>query len=1309
MRHLLIVGLFSLFIQNITAQQSVYINWSTQKEASIVVNGEATIYAINADNFIDDANVYRATFAIKGLHSYKGALTIKDVKYEDITKEEFGANTKVVFSNALKPLFLLGTARDEFIHSVTLSPIICTDDRCKKLVSFKVEKSFSTQRSNKQIAKKSFDLTKRNSVLASGNWKKVRVDTTGIFQITPDILNRLGFNSQSTEPNNIKIFGFGGKSLPLLNSENRFFDPPEVAVDVIGGGDGSFSGNDRIYFYGVGSKGWNTDNASFVNPYSSNTYYYITVDGTASKKIANLVEPTAVATTTFNSYDYQTYFERDKNNLFKQGREWFDDNIDLELSRSYNFFVPERVNDERIEYKFRVAGEYIQPPSVTISSNMSGDTAETVTLNTPTRSLEYQTTLIPTNVLGADVSSTNIALNLTFDKNGDPSSVMNLDYITLNAKCKLAGFNRQFEFYNIEEQLGNSVGQYVITNASTISAVWDITDPYNPTKKSFEGNNEAVFKVQLGRRKVYRALDSSNIFSPSIPSDVNVANQDIKGNIFLNNRGQEESVDYLIITHSSLVPAAQRLASFRNRKGLNSRILTVESIYNEFSNGQQDISAIRNAIRYIYENAPSVAERLRFVCFLGTPSYDYKDRIEGNVNLVPTFHARSGNSRTASYPSDDFCVMLDELEGGNVNVDKMDVAVGRIISSDLTVANQMIDKIIDYDNSRALGSWRRNFTFIADDPQLGRDTDGQLQVMTNFAADRLNTNVERARVNKIFADAFEQVATSAGPQYPEVANQIESSFENGSLMSFYLGHGGLTGLADESIFTSNTAINLTNETRPNIFVTVTCELTRLDNPVDTSAGELLFLNRRGGSVALITTVRDIFVNVALSFYPTFVDNLFDENKSILPIGEALRLTKLDLSSANKRSIFCLGDPALIPGIPPLGIKVDAVNDDQLFNSRIVTNGINKEKQILQGLSRTTINGSVIKPGTNEIDNTFNGVATISVFDTKRQQKTLANDRVTNRWIINETSLRLTNEETTEPHEFEFTVPGRLLFSGKASISNGKYSTEFIMPRNISETEVQGTISIYAENAQQGLERLDVKNISVGGIDENAPEDNVPPQIEIFLNDVNFQEGQLVSPEPLIIARFTDESGINTSGGIGHDIIAIVDGDEANPILLNEFYESEIDDFSRGRIEYRLLGLNDGEHTLEIRVSDTYNNVSSKEITFNSANANDFDIQRVLNYPNPFTSKTGFWFSHTGSPTLELEVYIQIFTVTGKIVKSLRTIELLSNESTYRNAITWDGKDDFGNKLGKGTYLYKISVKSPLMNKTVTKIEKLVIL
>ncbi|MEC8830587.1 MAG: T9SS type A sorting domain-containing protein, partial [Bacteroidota bacterium] len=172
---------------------------------------------------------------------------------------------------------------------------------------------------------------------------------------------------------------------------------------------------------------------------------------------------------------------------------------------------------------------------------------------------------------------------------------------------------------------------------------------------------------------------------------------------------------------------------------------------------------------------------------------------------------------------------------------------------------------------------------------------------------------------------------------------------------------------------------------------------------------------------------------------------------------------------------------------------------------------------------------------------------------------------------------------------------------------------------------------------------------------------------------------------------------------------LIDGDETNPYILNDYYIADLDSYQSGTLSYPLRDLSPGQHTLSLKAWDVYNNGCTKEIQFTVFDQNEsLELTNVLNYPNPFINYTEFWFNHNSSGVLD--VSIQIFTISGKLIKTIssQTNGSGTTSSLSRN-ITWDGRDDFGAKIGKGVYVYKLNVKSPLTGLKSEKIEKLVVL
>ncbi|MFT5678539.1 MAG: hypothetical protein ACI9FY_001082, partial [Patiriisocius sp.] len=368
--------------------------------------------------------------------------------------------------------------------------------------------------------------------------------------------------------------------------------------------------------------------------------------------------------------------------------------------------------------------------------------------------------------------------------------------------------------------------------------------------------------------------------------------------------------------------------------------------------------------------------------------------------------------------------------------------------------------------------------------------------------------------------------------------------------------------------------------------------------------------------------------------------------------------------------------------PKQRINLTTLNDESITTSKVV----------LEALSKIKIGGEVTDEN-GTLLSSYNGILEAKIFDKNVTRTTLGNDNV--------------NLSNGDPAIFDFKVLGAGLFNGQATVTNGKFEFEFVVPRDIQLPLGNGRLSFYAQRTnvledQTGYS-LDLK---IGGLNENAPTDNMGPEIQLFMNDESFISGGITNASPNLIAKLADPNGINTASGIGHDMVAILDGDEANPFVLNEFYQAEVDDYTKGEALYKLRDLEDGLHTLSFKAWDVYNNSSIAEIQFVVAGENVLRLDRVLNYPNPFVNYTEFWFEHN-RPGEPLDVQVQIFTVTGKIVKTINQ-QVVTSGSQSRD-IVWNGLDDFGDKIGKGVYVYKITVKSTLNNKQVEKYEKLVVL
>ena len=1285
--------MFVLIIGKAFAQQSetITLNWNSQVDYNLN-EFNLKIPQFQIENFeydVDSKTIsYRKIVEISNLLD-KNALQISNVTYTSINEKDLYDLDKSNIKTSINAKFESVNARGIFKGFISFNPIIKDASGYKKVSSLTYVIN-NNALFNKKINRDTLLSTISNSVLATGNWYKFYIEKSGVYKISKSFLQSLGLNV-NVDPRTIKIYGNGGRMLPLLNDVQYPIDLEENAIQFIGEEDGVFDASDYILFYAEGVDTWNSESLTSVNLFADKTYYYVTANAGAGKRMQNATEPSAIPNVQFNQFDDVLYYEKDLVNIGKVGRRWFGEQFNIDESQTFDFTIPNIDTSVPVKLKINTASK-----SFGISSfNFNANGTNLGTINFP-RLIAFSGTEGYESVLNTafNVTSSSISIRLTYDNGGVPNSNGYLDYIRLKIKRNLIGFGKQFMFFNDNEQTNIGVGQYNLTVANTISQVWDVTNIYNVSKYvNFAGANFS-FKVNLGTARKYVAVDLSDVFLPSKESSSAVVNQNIKGTIFKDASGNFQDIDYLIFTPKFLVSQAETLANFhRTNSGMNVRVVALENLYQEFSSGKQDVAAIRNLVRYVYWNASSPDKRVKYVNLFGDASYDYKGRIPNNNNIVPVFHGfnpgaseinnTSNFSLYSSFMSDDFFGMMDDGEGTmTTGFDGIDVAVGRMLVTTISQAQEMVNKVIEYHDEKSYGRWRNNYVIYSDDADNA--TDSTLQFSLNNLADVLMAQKPFVNVKKIHTDAYVQQVAAGGERYPDAKNDFLDALQVGALVFNYFGHGNEEALARERLFEKLDAQNLTNRYRYPLFVTITCEFTRFDDPNRFTGGEYMYWNKSGGAIGLIATTRQIGVSTGFTMNNLLSEDLYAFGSNNYPtIAEALRMTKLSTGTNNRRVVFYIGDPALKLAIPKSKVVLTKVNDvpaDQPF-------------PVLKALSLVKISGEVRDENDILLSN-YNGDLAVQIFDKDINRTTLGNNGTSYLG-----SLIIMN----------FTTLGETVFRGNASVVNGQFEFSFIVPQDIRIPVGNGKISFYAKRDVPNLENQTGydKTIQIGGVDINAVSDTNPPKVRFYMNDEGFVSGGITNCSPILLAFLEDENGINTASGIGHDIVAILDGDETNPYILNEYYETENNDYTKGFVRFPFRNLASGLHTVLFKAWDVYNNLITAEIQFNAICSDEgLRIEKVLNYPNPFVSYTEFWFNHN-MPFEELDVQVQILTISGRLVKTIN--QRVVTEGFLCREITWDGRDDFGDRIGKGVYVYKLTVRSVTTGKSEEKYEKLVIL
>lgn len=1103
-----------------------------------------------------------------------------------------------------------------------------------------------------------------NSVLASGTFYMVAISSRGLYKVDYNFIkNKLGVDPAGINPANIRVYGNGGELLPENNAIVPADDLVENAIEIVDGGDGQFNPGDYFLFYANGPHSILNDsiNKGFVhrfNIYSESSYYFLNFDLGPGKRIQPAADPgpSNVTVTSFNDFQF---WEKDSSNPGKFGKTWWGDEFsDLPgryLTRHYPFSFPSLDVTTPVAIRTRFGAiSYAGTNFVNVSAN--GLLVHNSSLSSVGTSYADPVTSSVDIVNSVAVTSPDIDVVITFQKGSSIASGY-LDLIEINARRQL-NFNGLLPFADWNSVGPSNIANYQVQNANAQTRVWDVSDPLTPVRMNGSmGGSVLSFRQEASRLHRFIAWDGSQTGTPSYIGIT--ANQNLH---------QYTPVDYIIIAPPSMTGEAGRLAAHHaSKRGFRSVIVTPQQIYNEFSSGSQDISALRNYIKMCYDRSPA-NDLPDYVLLMGDASYDYKNRVKNNTNLVPTFETAESNDKIYGYCTDDFFGFLDDNEDINnfagSQINTLDIGIGRLPASDVSTMAAIVNKIIHYDSPESFGPWKNNMTFNADDEDGGiHMEDGE--IMSQFVTDSL----PQFNNYKIYVDGFVQQSTPAGPRTPDANTAVREQIYNGTFLMNYNGHGGPLGWCEERIFSMDDVNLMTNIHKLPLFITATCDFAPFDDPSVVSAGEILLNKSDGGAIALMTTTRLVYQDQNRDMNLNYMYKGFRPmaNGQYPGLGDAYRLSKNlrymtyvgTFAAANFRKFALLGDPALPLAFPRHRIMTDSINGVS----------VTVAYDTLKALSKYTISGHVADQQGNLLSG-FNGTVYPVIFDKPKKLTTLQND-------------------PNSPKK-DYMVQNNAIYKGKATVKNGKFAYTFVVPKDINYQVAKGKISYYADNASEDATGYD-RSIYIGGSNPNATPDQTGPVIRPFLNTEQFVNGGITTANPVLLVKLSDDLGINYTGNsIGHDITATLDGNAQTTYVLNNFFEANLDDYRSGSIQFPLNNLAEGPHSLLIKAWDISNNSAEARLDFIVVNAKPGQLRHIYNYPNPFTTHTSFMFEHN-MPNQDLQVTIQIYSVSGKTVKTIRT--RLISEGTRCEGIEWDGRDEYGDKLAKGVYVYKLSVKS----------------
>ena len=1091
------------------------------------------------------------------------------------------------------------------------------------------------------------------SVLNSGKWVKIQVAEDGIYKLTAADLKKMGFSNLDK----VAVYGYGGWPLDEDFSTTYIDDVPEVAV---------WRSADYLLFYGKGPRKWeySSSDKSFIhtnNPYSNYGYYFVSEKETTGRTMEKAASA-AGATLQVTTFDDYVLHEEELVSVNSSGRELYGESFTSTLSRDFTISVPGITNDEG-----KATLSFISRGNGTITMNVDGNALISGSVSVPSDEYEVARELYRERAWMADKGET-VKVNIGYSTTGHKN--VHLNYFRLQMKRQLKVYDN-YTFFRSLSARGNA-SRFVIQGADASMLVFDVTDGVNPQQMETSLNGtELSFSIPASASlREFVVVKPSQIKAPVTVGEV--ANQNLHA---------LPQQDMIIIAQPNFTTQAERLAeAHRTKDNLTVRVVTPESIYNEFSSGTPDATAYRRFMKMFYDRKTSEADAPKYLLLFGDGSFDNRKLTSAwksvdMSNMLLTYQTENSLS-SQSYVIDDYFGFLDDADNKkSLQNKKLCLGIGRFPIRTVEQATQMVDKVISYMENKNTGSWKNNLCFMADD---GSNTDGFMTEHMEFA-DQLAGYVESEHpeflVNKLYYDAYKKDMTAG--TYPDVRSGLQKLLKDGLLLFNYTGHGGTTALSDEKVLTQ-TDINQFTYTHLPVWVTATCDFTRFDD-LNTSAGEDVFLNKSSGGIALFTTVRVAYSRPNFPINDNVIRNLFERNNGRRrTLGEVMQATKNTLSSVYKLGFCLIGDPAVKMAYPEFGMKVTTVNGQSVDGNSIS----------FKALEKITVEGEVLD-ASGQLVTDFTGIVNPTVKDSK----------------VTVTCLKNSNKDDSPA--FTFTDYPNTIFIGNDSVRNGKFSFTFTVPKDISYSNLQGKMNLYAVDTESGNEAQgNFDNFIVGGTSDTAETDTIGPEIRaLYLNDTTFVDGGQVNTTPYFVAELWDKSGVNITGSsVGHDMMLVIDESTVLSYNLNSYYELLLGEDGTGIVKFPIPALEPGKHTAEFWVWDILNNSTVRTFTFEVVEGLKPFLFDVIATPGIAREQVTFHLMHN-RPESWMRVGIMVYDLAGR---QLWKHEESGTSGLFENyTVSWDLTSG-GARMRPGVYIYRAAISTD-NSKDATKARKFIIL
>ena len=1137
----------------------------------------------------------------------------------------------------------IGVSRDEATLDAGFMPIIERDGSFYAILSYKpiITVVQPAVRHTEVRNSATQDRYTRNSMLSEGKWVKIRIPETGIYKLTYSSLRSMGFG----DPSKVRLFGYGGAVLPETDIMNLTDDLPEQAI---------WRGDGFMLFYGQGPVSWKRSSNGFehtVNTYSDYGYYFLT-DRSDSITASFISCPADTLTgVMISSYpDYMVY-DPDEYSWYRSGRRMFE-NQDFSGSgvRSYQFNLDGLATDSvGIRVAFSSSGSSASKISVSVNGTETGK------FNIRARNSNEVATVGEGLFISRGQFTEKSTVRLVHERESGESG--RLDYIRLNFRRNLALYGSNTIFRVSKAESGVS---FNIAGSNANVQVWRLSaDGTCGIVPSFYADGHTItLAASYDTDDILVAVNVKGSF-PEPQTVGTVDNQNLHG---------MDSLDMVIVVPASgrLVSEAERLAqAHRTNDSLSVAVLRADMIYNEFSSGTPDATAIRRFMKMLYDRGGKEAGP-RYLLLMGDGAWDNRMHVADWAGKNPDdyllcYESYESLSHTASYVMEDYFGMLDDMEGRSLLTEKVDIGVGRMPVSSLAQARGEVDQIIDYMNGTNAGIWCNRILVLGDDGDNNiHMTDAErIAVICQEADSSLD-------VRKIYWDAYPMEVTASYNGYPSIRKQLLEYLETGALIVNYTGHGSTETMSHELVLNKSDLRDIKSK-HPAFWITASCDIAPFDSPVE-SMGLNLMRNTEGGAIGMLSTTRTVFANLNGTINRSFSRYVLSRGADgrLNTLGDALRLAKNELVTSgvgetdrteNKINYVLLGDPAMRLAVAEFNAVIDSFND-----SAAVVTGAAKAGSVV------TVKGHIECNGERVTD--YRGLVSADVFD-------------------NERLITCRNNLKTAENPFSFKYRDRILYSGSDSVRNGEFSFSFPVPMDINYSGEKGKITLFAKGDNGQSAHGSYTNFLIGGTADGLSTDSIGPSIMLYLNTPSFQYGASVNCTPMLVADLSDSSGLNTSGnGLGHDILLVIDNNPNWTWVLNSSFVQNAGDYTGGRVTFSIPELPEGKHELMLRAWDMMNNSTTVYLGFKvvAGLKPQFSVDVT---ESPARESTTFVITHD-RPGQDTHVTVQVFSSDG----TAQWVGSSSDSSASGvTLINWNLHGSAGHRMPPGLYFVRATVES----------------